>query len=283
MTGTPRFSVTIPAYNAESTLAETVDSVRAQTFTDWELVIVDDGSTDSTLALAESFAAKDPRIRVVSQENRGSGGAYNTAVRNTRSDLIVMLSADDLLLPEHLEKFDAFIAENPDAAIFSSGGYYDYDDGVRELCGLHKQWADPSTCATPDLLRACFFNMGAVYRKEIFDAVGGFREDIFAEDYLFFVLAFAKGYRHVYLDVPLAIHRRMSGQKSANAILVRQSELRTIREVMATGLLSPSDYKAAQAAARQRSFNIFVRKVLGIFLGPAGTTRLINRIRRRHP
>jgi len=283
MTGTPRFSVTIPAYNAEDTLGETVESVRAQTFPDWELVIVDDGSTDSTRTLAEEFAARDSRIRVISQENRGSGGAYNTAVRNARSDLIVMLSADDLLLPEHLERFDAFIAENPDADIFSSGGYYDYDDGVREVCRLHKAWADESTCAMPDLLRACFFDMGTVYRKEIFEAVGGFREDIFAEDYLFFVLAFAKGYRHRHLDIPLAIHHRTSGQKSANAILVRQSELRTIREVMATGLLSPADYRAARRAARQRSFNILVRKVLGIFLGAAGTTRLINRIRRRHP
>jgi len=283
MTGTPRFSVTIPAYNAQDTLAETVESVRAQTFKDWELVIVDDGSTDSTRELAESLAREDPRIRVISQENRGSGGAYNTAVRNTRADLIVMLSADDLLLPEHLAQFDAFIAQNPDAAIFSSTGYYDYDDGVRELCSLHKAWADESTCMMPDLLRACFFDMGTVYRKEVFDAVGGFREDIFAEDYLFWVLAFAHGYRHRHLDLPLAIHRRNSGQKSANAILVRQSELRTIREVMATGLLAPSDYRAAERAARQRSFNIFVRRVLGVFLGAAGTTRLINRIRRRHP
>ena len=77
---TPRFSVTVPAYNAERTLAETLESVLAQTFRDWELVVVDDGSTDGTRALAEHFAARDPRVRVFTQENRGSGGAYNAAV-----------------------------------------------------------------------------------------------------------------------------------------------------------------------------------------------------------
>ena len=148
MAETPRFSVTIPAYNAESTLAETVASVQAQSFSDFEIVICNDGSTDGTLALAESLAMSDPRIRVVSQENRGSGGAYNTAVRNARSDLIVMLSADDLLLPEHLAAFDAFIGENPDASVFTCDGYFEYDDGRREPQDLNAGWADPSSCDT---------------------------------------------------------------------------------------------------------------------------------------
>jgi len=282
MPDAPRFSVTVPAYNAESTLAETVDSIRAQTFPDWELVICDDGSTDGTRALAEHYAEADPRIRVISQANRGSGGAYNTAVRSARSDLIVMISADDLLLPEHLERFDAFIAEHPEAAIFSSDGYYDYDDGTRVTAGLQHAWADPSTCTLPDLFGACFFNMGAVYRAEVFETVGGFREDIYAEDYLFFLMAFAHSYRHAFLEVPLAVHRRTAAQKSSNAIGVRQTEAQSIRDVMATGLLSPTDYAAAEKAVRRINANIRVRRVLGAVLGPARTTRLINRLKGRH-
>ena len=282
MADAPRFSVTVPAYNAESTLAETVDSIRAQTFTDWELVICDDGSTDTALALAESYAAADPRIRVISQANRGSGGAYNTAVRNARADLIVMISADDLLLPEHLERFDAFIAEHPEAAIFSSDGYYDYDDGTRVTAGLQHAWADPSTCTLPDLFGACFFNMGAVYRAEVFETVGGFREDIYAEDYLFFLMAFAHGYHHRFLDMPLAVHRRSALQKSSNAVGVRQTEAQSIQDVMATGLLSESDYAAAEQAVKRINGNIRIRRVLGAVLGPARTTRWINRLKGRH-
>ncbi|MDZ4655869.1 MAG: glycosyltransferase family A protein [Coriobacteriia bacterium] len=147
MSETPRFSVTVPAYNAATTLAETIRSVQAQTFSDWGLVVVDDGSTDGTRALAESFATADQRIRVVSQENRGSGGAYNTAVRNARADLLVMLSADDLLMPGHLATFDAFIDENPDASIFTSGGWYEYEDGTRESSILQAAWAQPGECS----------------------------------------------------------------------------------------------------------------------------------------
>jgi glycosyltransferase involved in cell wall biosynthesis len=277
-----RFSVVVPAYNAAETLGETVDSIRAQTFQNWELVICDDGSTDSTRTVAEGYASEDPRIRVISQENRGSGGAYNTAIRHARAGLIVTISADDLLLPEHLEQFDRLISENPDVAVFTCNGYYEYDDGTRELATLHARWADPSRCSMQDLLKACFYNMGAVFRAEVFEKVGGFREDIYAEDYLFFLLALAHGYQHRLLDVPLAVHRRTAEQKSSNALGVRQAELFSIRELMATGLLSPSDSKAAQRALLRLRTNIRVRKILGVFLGSGGTTRLINRLRGRH-
>lgn len=283
MADVPRFSVTVPAYNAAATLTETIGSVQAQTFTDWELVICDDGSADATRLLAEGFAADDPRIRVVSQENRGSGGAYNTAVRNARGSLIVMLSADDLLLPEHLARFDAFIAVNPEVAVFSSDGYYDYDDGTREVAGLQKAWADPTTCTLADLLQACFFDIGAVYRREVFEAVGGFPEDIYAEDYLFFLLALAHGYRHRFLDEPLAIHRRTAVQKSSNALSVRKAELYSIRQLIAAGLLSADDRAVAERAIERLKGNIRIRRVLGALVGPVRTTRLINRIRRRHP
>lgn len=282
MTDMPRFSVVVPAYNAEGTLSETLDSVLAQTFQNWEVVICDDGSTDGTRGLAEAYATKDARIRVVAQENRGSGGAYNTAIRNARADLIVTISADDLLLPEHLAQFDRFISENPDAAVFTCNGYYDYDDGTRETAELHERWADPTQCSMQDLLKACFYNMGAVFRAEVFDTVGGFREDIYAEDYLFFLLALAHGYHHRFLDVPLAVHRRTADQKSSNAVAVRRAELVSISELMKTGLLTPSDFRAARRAVLRLKTNILVRRVLGVFLGSGGTTRLINRLRGRH-
>ncbi len=259
----PRFSILIPAYNAESTLAETVASVRAQTFSDWELVIVDDGSTDGTRALAERLAATDHRIRVILQANRGTGGAYNTAVREARADLLVMLSADDLLLPEHLASIDRFISANPDAAVFTSDGYFEYEDGTRAPQDLNERWRGSPECGLTDLLEACFFGIGAVFRREVFDGVGGFREDLYAEDYLFWLLALARGYRHRYLDVPLAVHRRSSVQKSADALRVRQADVRTIQELIASGLLSAEELEAARRAVARHERNIRVRRLLG--------------------
>ncbi|KAF0208860.1 MAG: glycosyltransferase [Actinomycetota bacterium] len=282
MPDAPRFSVTIPAYNAEATLAETVGSVLAQTFTDFEVVIVDDGSTDGTRALAESLAAVDSRIRVISQENRGSGGAYNTAIRNARADLIVMLSADDLLVPEHLSAFDPFIAENPEASVFTSGGWYEYEDGTREHSTLHERWANRQECTLNDLLSACFFGIGAVFRREVFDKLGGFDEDIYAEDYVFWLLAMANGFSHRFLNRPLAIHRRNSVQKSADALRMRRADVRAVREVMETGLLSPREISTAKRVIRRHLANIAIRLTLGALLGNDGATRLIDRLRSRH-
>jgi glycosyltransferase involved in cell wall biosynthesis len=282
MTDVPRFSVTTPAYNAEDTLADTIESVQAQTFADWEMVIVDDGSTDATRALAQGYAERDARIRVISQENRGSGGAHNTAARNAAAGLLVMLSADDLLLPDHLARFDRFIDANPDAGLYSCNGYYLYDDGVRELSRLNEGWADPVGASMSDLLHACFFATGTVFRREVFDAVGGFPEDLYAEDYVFFMLALARGFEHRYLDMPLAVHRRNTVQKSADAARVRKADVVAIERVLATGLLSSDEVAVARGMIRRHRRNAAVRFVLGGLLGQERSARLIDRLRDRH-
>lgn len=278
MADKPRFSITIPAYNAEATLAETVASVQTQSFEDFEVVICNDGSTDGTLELAELLAAADSRIRVVSQENRGSGGAYNTAVRAAKSDLLVMLSADDLLLPDHLSQFDMFIDLNPDAAIFSADVFVEYEDGTRELTSMHKQWADPSTCALTDLVYACFYGIGAVYRREVFDTVGGFKEDIYAEDYVFWLLALTHGYRHRYLDKPLAVHRRNLVQKSADALKMRHADITAIEHALATGLMDEEQEAAARHSISRLRRNIRIRWALGSIVGQDRATAIINRL-----
>ncbi len=278
MPDSPRFSVTIPAYNAASTLAETVASVQAQTFADWELVIVDDGSTDDTRVLAEGFASGDPRIRVVSQENRGSGGAYNTAVRNARADLLVMLSADDLLMPGHLATMDAFIAENPDAAVFTCGGWYEYEDGHRELSTLHERWASPDECTLPDLLVACFYNIGAVYSRSVFDSVGGFREDLYAEDYLFFLQALARGFRHRRVGETLSVHRRNSAQKSASHVRVRRADISTLEMMLRSGLLGQPEAALARRVISHHRRTIAVRLALSVIMGQERSSRLIDRL-----
>ncbi|MCE5192107.1 MAG: glycosyltransferase family 2 protein [Actinomycetia bacterium] len=278
MPDAPRFSVTIPAYNAEATLAETVSSVTSQTFSDWELVIVNDGSTDGTRALAERFAATDPRIRVVSQENRGSGGAYNTAVRTARADLLVMLSADDLLMPGHLAAFDAFIDAHPEADVFTCDGYYEYDDGRAEPSTLHEDWASPEECTLSDLLVACFYNMGAAYRRRVFDAVGGFREDLYAEDYLFYLLALAMGFRHRRVPERLSVHRRSSAQKSASHIRVRRADVAALEAVLATGLLDKPAQSIARRVIAHHRRTIAVRVALAALLGQERSTRVLDRL-----
>lgn len=102
-------SVVIPAYNVAEFLGETIESVLAQTYEHFELIIVNDGSTDNTLAVAEQYAARDERIRIISQENRGVATARNTGIDNCApGGYIAFLDGDDLWQPEFLAEVVAF-------------------------------------------------------------------------------------------------------------------------------------------------------------------------------
>ena len=100
----PLISVVIPAYNAERTIGETLRSVRSQTCTAIEIIVVDDGSTDGTRVLVESLAAEDTRIRLLSQQNTGVAAARNLGWKDAHSDLIAFIDADDLWAPTKLER-----------------------------------------------------------------------------------------------------------------------------------------------------------------------------------
>jgi len=110
-------SIIVPAYNAEAYLAETLESILTQTVSDWELIIVDDGSQDATKALADQFAAGDPRIRVVHQANTGLPGARNRGFQEScpQSRFVIFLDADDLWERSTLELLSATLEAAPDA------------------------------------------------------------------------------------------------------------------------------------------------------------------------
>lgn len=112
-----RVSIIIPAYNSASYLAETVESVRCQTFADWELVIVNDGSKDGTGGIAEQYARSDTRIRVISQENRGLSGARNAGFAETdkRTGYLYFLDADDTVERDSLDMLMQALEQQPDA------------------------------------------------------------------------------------------------------------------------------------------------------------------------
>lgn len=108
----PLFSIILPTYNRADTLGRALDSIRAQREQDWELVLVDDGSTDGTQALLQRY--DDPRLRVLRQENRGVSHARNAGLAAARGQLISFLDSDDEWPPHHLALMAAFFAAHPD-------------------------------------------------------------------------------------------------------------------------------------------------------------------------
>ncbi len=115
----PKASIVVPAYNVAATIGETLSSLLSQTFPDFELIVVDDGSSDGTVAVVRSFT--DSRIRLICQKNRGLAGAHNTGIAAARGDYIGFCDADDLWLPEKLERHIEHMEKNPDVGISFSG------------------------------------------------------------------------------------------------------------------------------------------------------------------
>jgi glycosyltransferase involved in cell wall biosynthesis len=115
----PSVSVIIPAFNAERTLAETLESALAQTFEKIEIIVIDDGSTDGTREIAQSFAARDPRVRVIVQENGGVADARNAGIRAARAPLVSPLDADDVWHPCFLEKVHAALTAGGEDTLFA--------------------------------------------------------------------------------------------------------------------------------------------------------------------
>jgi glycosyltransferase involved in cell wall biosynthesis len=116
---TPAISIVMPLYNKAGQVLKTIASVTAQTLSDWELVVVDDGSTDGGPALVRALG--DARIRVVSQANAGVSAARNRGIELARADLIAFLDADDLWLPQFLAAILALQADFPQARWFATG------------------------------------------------------------------------------------------------------------------------------------------------------------------
>lgn len=164
-------SVIVPAHNSASTLARTLESLREQTHSDWEAIVVDDGATDDTPEIARGFTERDARIRLVRQARAGLAGARNTGIAHSRFEWLVFLDADDWLLPDYLERLSLPLRIDPRV----DGAY----------CGWSRVAADGTI--GPDLFCPAvedLFDLFAQYcalavhacivRRELVEAVGVF-------------------------------------------------------------------------------------------------------------
>lgn len=122
-------SVMMPAYNAEQYIQQAIESLLAQSYSDWELIIVNDGSTDRTAEITSKF--NDPRIRVIHQANSGEATARNTALKQMQGEFTAFLDADDIFLPHHLEVMVKHLQTHPYCDGVYSDGYYIDQDGTR--------------------------------------------------------------------------------------------------------------------------------------------------------
>jgi len=117
-------SIMMPAYNAEAYIGDAIQSVLSQTYPDWELIVVNDGSTDGTALVIDEFT--DPRVKKINQANGGEAVARNTALENMQGEFVAFLDADDEFLPNHLEVTVRILQEHPEwDGVYTDGDYID--------------------------------------------------------------------------------------------------------------------------------------------------------------
>jgi glycosyltransferase involved in cell wall biosynthesis len=189
MSNSPRISVIVPSYNQGHFIAETVRSVLSQDYPDLEVIVMDGGSTDSTLEVLHTF--DDPRLRWISERDNGQSHAINKGMRMATGDLLSFLNSDDLLMPHALEQIAAVFAAHPTVDFVFGDVQHIAADGALMLIGHGK----PFTLQEALISAFPMTQQGAVWRREVFATLGGFDESFhYIMDYDFWIRAHLAGF-----------------------------------------------------------------------------------------
>jgi glycosyltransferase involved in cell wall biosynthesis len=224
----PAVSVITPAWNAAAHLRETIDSVRAQTLTDWEWLIVDDGSTDDTVGMIEDHAAVDPRIRLLKQAHAGPSAARNLAMAAATGAYYAFLDSDDVWYPGFLQAQVDVFRRHPETGLVTGNGYF--------LGGPHdghptRPLGDCcSILLLTDLIQdECSVFIMTVFRREVFETIGGLDETQWtSEDYDFWLRAALAGFTFRRNPRPLGRYRVRGDSLSRNRVGMIRGILQTL-------------------------------------------------------
>jgi glycosyltransferase involved in cell wall biosynthesis len=213
----PRVSVIIPTFNCAQFLGRAIDSAMSQTYTDFEIIVADDGSTDETRSIVDQYGQK---VLYAYQLNRGVSSARNLALAKATGEFIAYLDADDMWYPEKLERQVAFLDAHQECGMVHSE--YSLINEQDEI--LHVRLYEETKRSVPqgyciqDLLRRCHIQtVTVVERRSTFDRVGGFdKRLLIAQDYLHWITIAAEGQAIGYLAEPLGKYRRRGGSLIGN-------------------------------------------------------------------
>lgn len=226
----PTISVVIPVYNGEETIKETIESVLSQTFSDFELIVIDDGSQDSTLEKLSTI--QDSRFKIFSYPNGGVSTSRNRGISQASSDYISFIDADDLWTPDKLEAQYKALQENPQAAVA-----YSWTDHIDESGEFFRQ--GPHFNLTGDiyakLLLVDFVGSGSnpLIRKQALIEVGGFDESLTPAADWDMWLRLAACYEFVVVPAVQILYRVSSSSMSTNVWRMETESLQIIERAVA--------------------------------------------------
>ncbi|MBV9717944.1 MAG: glycosyltransferase [Candidatus Eremiobacteraeota bacterium] len=232
-------SVVLPVFNGERYVAKTIDSILAQSYANFEFLILDDGSYDCTPAILAAYAQRDPRIRLLRHENRGVGLTLNRALTEARGRFIGLIGADDIATPDRFAKQIQYLEEHPQCVLV--GSYLRIIDADDRPIGLRKYPTTDREIRKRMLLYNPVGGPCMAYRRDDAIAAGGYTSRFWTcEDYDFF-LRLAKRGKIANLPEPLVSYRLHQGATKAT------STLRQLRDTLATKRAAYHEYGYRQS------------------------------------
>lgn len=205
----PAVSVLLPVHNGERYLREALDSILAQTFRDFELIALDDGSTDGTLALLREYAARDSRIRIVSRQQRGLVATLNEGIDLARGEWLARMDADDIALPHRIELQLAQLKKT--GADFCGGAVQCFGDWP----AVWRYPVSHEACVAHMLFDVPFAHPAVIGRRTAFARLRYAQGFARAQDYDFWQRAWAAGYRFTNVSEIVLRYRVHAGQVSS--------------------------------------------------------------------
>ena len=201
----PIISIVLPSYNGEKFICDAIDSIINQSIIDWELIIINDGSTDATGRIANEYAIKDKRIRVIDNKtNMKLPESLNIGFRKSIGEFLTWTSDDNIFMPHALEHMVDYLCMHPEyPMVCADMDTYDIESGERG----HFAEYDPQIMYVADAVGACF-----LYRREVLQAIGEYDTSLFcAEDYDYWIRVLRHFGRIGHLNETLYIYRYHSG------------------------------------------------------------------------
>lgn len=215
----PVISIVMPCWNSEATVGECIESILAQSYVSWELIAINDGSTDSTLSILESFALRDPRVRVLDLPHVGIVEAPMRGIALAQGEYLCRMDSDDIAHSERLERQYSYMESNTDIALCGSRvahtGLLAGEGRLRYL-----EWIN-AILEPQDVIRELFVECPIAHpvsmmRRDLYDAVGGYQDFGWAEDYDLIMRFAEAGYSMGNVDAELLQWRHSEGRLSMN-------------------------------------------------------------------
>ena len=267
----PLVSVIVPVYNMQEFLAETLDSIVESSYTKLEILIIDDGSQDQSVQIAQSYAQRDARIRLLTQANGGACKARNHGIREAKGTYILPLDSDDLILPWFIEEAVKVLEKERDVkAVFSQGEFFGEKTG---------QWNVPDFNIHL-LARKNMLCISALYRKEDWERIGGYCEEMQArEDWEFWMHMLKDGGRVVRFPQVGLKYRIRKGSKRISDRQWKKAVVDTLNrrhpEFMERELGGPLHYHRSASRFLNKLYRLFHPRKVVVSADFANTTYFV--------